>query len=54
MIQKGLFVIFLKPHNMQERVLKKGFWNLEHSLFRGYPWSSNGNFDEFIKKSTPS
>ena len=36
---------------MQERILKKCFWNVGHSLFRAYPWSVNGNFDEVIKKS---
>ena len=35
---------------MQERILKKGFWNVGHSLFRAYPLSVNGNFDEVIKK----
>ena len=39
---------------MQERILKKGFWNVGHSLFRAYPWSANGNFDEVIKKQTPN
>jgi hypothetical protein len=54
MIQKGLFVIFLKSHNMQERILKKGFWNVGHSLFRAYAWSPNGNFDKVIERSSPN
>ena len=28
MIQKGMFVIFFKNHTMQEKVLKKSFWNV--------------------------
>ena len=39
---------------MQERILKKSFWNVGHSLFKAYPWSTNGNFDEVIKKSMPN
>ena len=54
MIHKGLFIIFLKTHNMQERILKKTFWNVDHSLFQAYPCSTNGNFDEVIKKSMPN
>ena len=51
MIQRGLFVIFSKTHNMKQIIFKNSFWNVGHSLLRAYPWSVNGNFDEVVKKS---
>lgn len=54
MIQKGLFVIFLKSHNMQDRVLKKDFWNVGCSLFREFPWSPKGNVEQVIARSSPN
>lgn len=52
MIQKVLFVIFLKNHNMQERVLEKRFWNVGRSVFRVYPWSPKGEFDKVVAKAS--
>lgn len=54
MIQKGLFVVFFRSHNMQERVLKKVFQSIGHSLFRAFPWSPKGNYEQVVERFSPN
>ena len=54
MIQKGLFVIFLKNHSKQERVLQKRFWNAGRSMFKVYLWSPKGDFDKVVARAPPN
>lgn len=39
MVQKEMFIVFLKNHVMQEKVLKKGLWYIAQTLFRAFPWA---------------
>ena len=54
MIQKGMFVVFLKNHNMQERILEKKFWNVGRSMFRAYPWSPKCNIEKMVACAPPN
>ena len=46
MVQRGLFVVFVKTHSIQERVLNKKFWNVGKSLFKAFSWLLTGNVEE--------
>jgi len=54
MIQKGMFVVFLKNHNMQERILEKKFWNVGRLMFRAYPWSPKCNIEKMVARAPPN
>ena len=53
MIQRGMFVIFLKTHAMQEKVLKKGLWNVGQTLFRALPWALCSKPEQMPSNSSP-
>ena len=54
MIKKGMFVVFLKNHKMQESILEKKFWNVGRSIFRAYPWSPKCNIEKMVARAPPN
>lgn len=52
MIQRGLFVILLKNHEMHEVIIKKWFWSIGKTVFRALAWLPEALNEEILALSS--